>query len=102
MITVQKLFDSDNGFRLQFTEAELKRQSKSSSHLEFLTFSDEAQFHLDGLVHKHNFRYWHLITQIGLQKFLYIHQRQQYGQQLVVRDYLDHFYFQKQSILIVI
>ena len=58
MITVKKLFDSDNGFRPQFAEAELKRQSKSSSHLEFLTFSDEAHFHLDGLVHRHNFRYW--------------------------------------------
>ena len=46
MITVQKPFDSDNGIRLQFAEAELKRQSKSSSHLEFLTFSDEAHFHL--------------------------------------------------------
>ena len=101
MIIVQKLFDSDNGFHLQFAESELKRQSKSSSHLEFLTFSDKAHFHLDGLVHRHNFRYWapnnpNWVTEIPLHS-----PKQHFGQQLVVRDYLDHFYFQKQSILIV-
>jgi hypothetical protein len=56
--TVQQLFEEDYVARLAFAHAELNRIRDNPEHLSFLVFSDEAHFHLNGAVNKHNFRYW--------------------------------------------
>ena len=55
---VQKLHDEDTVIRLQFAREELTRIDENPSHLDQLIFSDEAHFHIDGGVNRHNHRYW--------------------------------------------
>ncbi|KAM7300033.1 hypothetical protein ISCGN_020597 [Ixodes scapularis] len=46
MQVVQALHDGDNVRRLEFCKAELLRIKSNPGHLQFLLFSDEANFHL--------------------------------------------------------
>jgi len=55
---VQRLYEEDYQNRLEFAEAELMRINADPSHLGELTWSDEAHFHMDGGVNRHNCRYW--------------------------------------------
>ena len=55
---MQKLHEEDLMKRLEFARNELTRIEERPSHLTLLTFSDEAHFHLDGVVNRHNHRYW--------------------------------------------
>ncbi len=55
---VQKLFDEDKANRLEFARDELARIEADPMHLTLMCFSDEAHFHLDGGVNRHNHRYW--------------------------------------------
>ncbi|KAM7306368.1 hypothetical protein ISCGN_010087 [Ixodes scapularis] len=58
MQVVQALHDGDNVRRLEFCKAELLRIKSNPGHLQFLLFSDEANFHLDGRVNRQNSRIW--------------------------------------------
>jgi hypothetical protein len=58
MQMVQKLYAEDKVNRVNFAQDELTRLMESPCRLRQLTFSDEAHFHLDGGVNRHNFRYW--------------------------------------------
>lgn len=58
MHIVQKLSDNDAMLRKSFAEMELSRIQTNPNHLSSLTFSDEAHFHLDGRVNRHNSRCW--------------------------------------------
>lgn len=55
---VQRLHEEDLENRMEFAEQELQRIQANPSHLVELTWSDEAHFHLDGGVNRHNCRYW--------------------------------------------
>lgn len=55
---VQKLYEEDRENRLQFAQEELARIDADPMHLAELTWSDEAHFHLDGGVNRHNCRFW--------------------------------------------
>ena len=55
---VQRLHEEDKENRLQFAQQELARINADPMHLAELTWSDEAHFHLDGGVNRHNCRYW--------------------------------------------
>lgn len=55
---VQKITDEDKENRLEFAQDEIERISINPNHLPNLLFSDEAHFHLDGGVNRHNHRYW--------------------------------------------
>lgn len=55
---VQELSDEDRADRLDFARDELQRIADNPQHMPFLAFSDEAHFHLDGGVNRHNCRYW--------------------------------------------
>lgn len=48
----------DYARRVQFCEDELARTQANPSHLQFLVFTDESLFHLDGHVNKQNYRLW--------------------------------------------
>jgi hypothetical protein len=68
---VQSLSEEDYACRLNFAADELSRIANNPKHLENLTFSDEAHFHIDGNVNRHNHRYWaptnpHWSTEKGL------------------------------------
>jgi len=52
------LKDHDYSARLSFAIDELFRISQSNKYLQRIIFSDEANFHLDGKVNRHNCRYW--------------------------------------------
>ena len=54
---VQRLHEEDFKNRLEFAQ-ELMRIHADPTHLAELTWSDEAHFHLDGGVNRHNCRYW--------------------------------------------
>jgi hypothetical protein len=56
--TVQFISDEDKQARLLFARQELDRIAADPSRLCFLVFSDEAHFHIDGGVNRHNCRYW--------------------------------------------
>lgn len=55
---VQRLYDEDMANRLDFADQELRRIAQDPTHLVRMMFSDEAHFHLDGGVNRHNHRYW--------------------------------------------
>ena len=55
---IQKLSAEDLAESSQFAHEELARIENNSMHLAYLMFSDEAHFHLDGAVNRHNHRYW--------------------------------------------
>lgn len=55
---VQGLSDEDFASRLDFATDELQRIADNPQRLGSLAFSDEAHFHLDGAVNRHNHRYW--------------------------------------------
>ena len=57
---VQKLHDENYANRIEFARDELDRISGDPTHLNLkvLNFFDEANFHLDGGVNRHNHRYW--------------------------------------------
>ena len=55
---VQKLHEEDYANRIEFARDELDRIAEDPMHLKVLIFSDEANFHLDGGVNRHNHRYW--------------------------------------------
>lgn len=55
---VQKLYNEDLASRLDFAATELDRIRLDPTHLVRILFSDEAHFHLDGGVNRHNHRYW--------------------------------------------
>lgn len=56
--TAQQLFEEDKHNRMMFAADELERIANDPEHLEYLFFSDEAHFHLNGGVNRHNCRYW--------------------------------------------
>ena len=58
MLRVQKLETCDYKKRRKFCMEELESIEEDSSHLMNLMFSDEAHFHLDGGVNRHNYRMW--------------------------------------------
>ena len=67
----QQLHEEDKENRMEFAQPELERIKGKPSHLEELTWSDEAHFHLGGGVNRHNCRYWasqrpHWITEESL------------------------------------
>ena len=53
---IQKLSAEDIAKRSQFAHEELARIENNSMHLASLLFSDEAHFHLNGAVNRHNHR----------------------------------------------
>lgn len=55
---VQELSAEDCENRIAFAQDELDRIEQNPHHLASIAFSDEAHFHLDGVVNRHNFRYW--------------------------------------------
>lgn len=55
---VHELEPEDYDRRVEFCREELERISSNPAHIEFILFSDEANFHLDGSVNRHNCRYW--------------------------------------------
>ena len=55
---IHELLPGDYEKRLDFCRDELLRIAQDPSHLQFLLFSDEATFHLDGQVNTQNCRYW--------------------------------------------
>ena len=55
---VQRLYEEDFKNRLEFAQEELMRIHADPTHLAELTWSDEAHFHLDGGVNRHNCSYW--------------------------------------------
>uniref|UniRef100_A0A0K0DZX4 DDE_3 domain-containing protein n=1 Tax=Strongyloides stercoralis TaxID=6248 RepID=A0A0K0DZX4_STRER len=58
MMSVQQLLPVDHQKRRQFFLDELERITKDSRHLERIIFSDEAHFHLNGGINRHNCRMW--------------------------------------------
>ena len=55
---VQALYEEDKPNRVEFARDELQRIEQDPNHLVLLAFSDEAHFHLDEGVNRHNFHYW--------------------------------------------
>lgn len=55
---VQQLNVGDYAARVAFAEEILHKIANSPDYLRYLMFSDEAHFHLDGAVNRHNCRYW--------------------------------------------
>ena len=55
---VQQLHPTDKMGRMTFAEQELDRISQDPNRLLRIAFSDEAHFHIDGGVNRHNCRYW--------------------------------------------
>lgn len=55
---LHELKPEDYERRLDFCREEILRIAANPSHLDFLLFSDEAVFHLDGKVNAQNCRYW--------------------------------------------
>lgn len=55
---VQELIEDDPDRRLQFCEQMLEICNADPMFVKRIIFSDEASFHLNGLVNKQNFRYW--------------------------------------------
>ena len=58
MQIIQILSENDKSVRKSFAEMEILHIRTNENHLSFLTFSDEAHFHLDGRFNRHTFRYW--------------------------------------------
>jgi len=56
--TVQKLEEEDNNHRVKLCEKLLNHYKNKSSILDNIWFSDEAVFHLSGIVNRHNTRIW--------------------------------------------
>ncbi len=54
---MQFISDEDKQARLHFARQELERIAADPDRLSFLVFSDEAHFHIDGGVNRHNRRY---------------------------------------------
>ena len=55
---VQMLKQNDKQLRLHFAQDQIERISSHPDYLSFVTFSDEAHFHLDGRLNKQNCRFW--------------------------------------------
>lgn len=55
---VQQLYPADKMARINFAEQELQRINQDPGRLLRIAFSDEAHFHIDGAVNRHNCRYW--------------------------------------------
>ena len=55
---VQELSEEHYASRLDFATDELERIREDPLRLQSLAFSDEAHFHIDGSVNRHNHRYW--------------------------------------------
>lgn len=55
---LHELEPEDYTRRVQFCTEELQRLEANPAHAEFILFTDEANFHLDGTVNRHNCRYW--------------------------------------------
>ena len=55
---VQKLYDKDKANRVQFALDEIALIESDPMHLAMLMWSDEAHFHIDGAVNRHNHHYW--------------------------------------------
>lgn len=55
---LQTITKKDKANRVQYALAELKRMEDNENHIENLLFSDEAHFHTEGNVNRHNHRYW--------------------------------------------
>ncbi|XP_064470085.1 uncharacterized protein LOC135384831 [Ornithodoros turicata] len=58
MQLVHAMNEDDYARRVQFCIDELSRIEANPLHLQFLLFSDEATFHINGHVNRHNCRYW--------------------------------------------
>ena len=55
---VQELHPNDYAARVAFAESTLEKIKNSPEFVKILIFSDEAIFHLDGGINKHNHRHW--------------------------------------------
>lgn len=55
---VQKLLPMDHQSRVAFALAQINILNEEPDFLNNIIFSDEAHFHLNGAVNRHNFRYW--------------------------------------------
>ena len=53
---VQKIYPSDYAARVAYAESTLEKIKNSPDFVQLLLFSDEALFHLDGGINKHNSR----------------------------------------------
>lgn len=55
---VQELFEEDLAARVQFCEDFLELLESEPEILKLILFTDEANFHINGAVNRHNCRYW--------------------------------------------
>jgi hypothetical protein len=56
--SVQELYDGDDDRRLEFCSFVMEKLETDDSFHHKILFSDEAMFHLDGTVNKHNLHYY--------------------------------------------
>ena len=55
---VQKLLEDDYDRRLQFCEEMMRRCDENNRFPQNILFSDEATFYLNGVINRHNYRFW--------------------------------------------
>lgn len=55
---VQELLLNDHAARVAFSQAQINLQINMPNLFDLIIFSDEAHFHLNGSVNRHNCRYW--------------------------------------------
>lgn len=58
MMSVQQLHDDDCDRRLEFCDWFLEKKRLQPHFQNYILFSDEASFYLNGLVNRQNYRYW--------------------------------------------
>lgn len=58
MHLVQELLEGDFDHRLEFCEEMMLRYDENRNFFNWICFSDEATFELNGNVNRHNMRYW--------------------------------------------
>lgn len=68
---VQQLLPGDLVARTEFSQAQILMHAQNQNFYDFLVFSDESHFHLNGAVNTHNCRYWsdenpHWYTEVPL------------------------------------
>lgn len=90
----QELSGNDKARCLAFCQVELAQIAADPGHLQFLMFSVEAIFHLDGQVNEHDFWYWSKKNPIGTRRKVFIHQRLQYGAGFGREGIIGPFFFE--------
>jgi len=58
IFVTQELMEGDYNRRIEFCNETITRCDRDPNFLNFIIFSDEATFELNGAVNKHNSRYW--------------------------------------------